>query len=334
MNPSPDSSSVAHKPPASGGTPWFSNPLGWGLSLILLVVMLFLLFAPIGPDYYSHRLYRTLWDLGHLPCFALVAYVTVRGLWGRVRLSGPAWILLLSGGALLAGVLVELIQFQVGRSVSGRDLFNDLVGAYLVAVLYPPIQRQLAPYLRRFLRAVLVALLAVAFAPLVIQAYDHSLALRQFPLLASFEHPTELSRWKGSRHERVAQYPVDGEYALRLRFQGEGYEGVSLSHFPGDWRGFEFLELSIYNEGEALRATLRIHDDAHVRGEMAYSDRYNLGLQVESGWNHLRIPLQQVAQAPLNREMDLSKIRNLGLFVYDLKRSGTIYLDDIRLAMK
>lgn len=330
MNLAPDSSPTAS--PSASGLPWLATPFGRRLSWLLLAAMLPLLFAPIGPDYYSHRLYRALWDLGHLPCFALAAYVTVRGLWGRVELSGAAWVLWLSGGALLMGALVELVQQQIGRSVSGRDLFNDLVGAYLVAVLYRPIQRQLAAPWRRFLRLVLVALLGLALAPLTFLLYDHFLAWRQFPLLAGFEHPTELSRWKGGPYERVAQYPAEGEYALRIPFAGQGYEGVSLSHFPGNWQGFGYLELSLYNAGEGLRATLRIHDEAHLRGEMAYSDRYNLHFQVAPGWNHLRVPLQRVAQAPATRELDLAKVRNLGLFVSNLGRSGALYLDQVRLA--
>lgn len=330
MSLSPDSLPIADR--RSGR--WISpaGRLAWYLALIGVAGLLPLLFAPVGPDYYSHRLYKALWDLGHLLFFALAAYILVRGLRGRIRLSGPGWILLLSAGALLAGALVELIQFQIGRSISGRDLFNDVVGAYLVGVLYPPIRRELALGLRWFLQAGLVILLGAVVAPLATLTYDHYLAVRQFPLLASFEHPTELSRWKGGDYERVALYPAHGNQALRIRFQGKGYEGVSLSHFPGNWRGFQFLELSIYNEGEALKATLRIHDEAHVRGDMAYSDRYNLHFALEPGWNHLRVPLQAVAQAPATRQMQMDQVRNLGLFVHNLGRSATIYLDHVRLA--
>jgi len=53
---------------------------------------------------------------------------------------------------------------------------------------------------------------------------------------------------------------------------------------------------------------------------------------VAPGWNHLRVPLQRVAQAPATRELDLAKVRNLGLFVSNLGRSGALYLDQVRLA--
>lgn len=324
MNLSPDAT-------ASSQTRAAKTDLKWRLGLLGLAVMAPLLFAPIGPDYYSHRLYQAAWDLGHIPCFALIAYLMRRSLQDRLPLGGLGWILLLSSGALLLGGLVELVQFLIGRSASGKDLFHDWLGAFLVGVLYGPIQRGLSPLLRWSLRGCALVLLGAALAPFAVLAYDYGLAVRQFPLLASFEEASELSRWKGLRHERVPLYPADGQYALRIRFEGEGYEGVSFSHFPGNWQGYQFLELSIYNEGEALKATLRIHDARHVRGEMAYGDRYNRHFVVEPGWNHFRIPLQEVARAPTTRPMEMERIRNLGLFVHNLRRQATIYLDHLRL---
>ncbi len=310
----------------AGGT------LKWRLLLVLVICIIPLLFAQVGPDYYSGRLYRALWDLGHIPFFTLASYVVVRVLRTRINLSGLSWVLILLGGALLLGSLVEFIQMFVGRSVSMRDVFSDFVGAYIVCALYSPLHRQSSALFKWFLRGSLAILLGFALVPLAAESYDHVLAHRQFPVLAGFEQPTETTRWKGEvDYERVRFNAAAQSYALRVRFDGQGYEWLSLWHFPRDWRDYDWLRFSVFNDGEAFDINLRIHDEPYVRSEMVYSDRYNQRLTLEAGWNHFAVPLEEIERGPATRLMDMSQVWAVWFFVHDLGREASLYLDDIRL---
>ena len=112
----------------------------------------------------------------------------------------------------------------------------------------------------------------------------------------------------------------------------EQYSGVSLGYFEGDWSGFHILSVDLFNaEPSMLSLTLRVHDKQHSRGKQLYQDRFNRSFLLKPGWNHLDIPLQDIAVALQSRAMDLSAIENLAFFVIAQKVDTTIYIDQLVL---
>jgi VanZ family protein len=327
-----DSTTPVMSSAVTGRKASFFKTMKWRILIIMVICITPLLFADVGPDYYSLRMYRALWDMGHIPFFMLSTYVVVRVLRSRVTWSGTSWVLIIMGGALFIGGLTEIIQGYVGRSVSMRDLYSDLVGAFLVVAWYSPIHRRTAHAAVVLLRVSAIILLLFALVPILTDALDETLARQQFPVLAGLENPSEVSRFKGNvSYNRVRFNAAEKNYSLRVRFQGKGHEWMNLWHFPRDWQGYDWFRFSVFNDGDAFDVNLRINDLPYIRSKMEYSDRYNQQITLESGWNHFAIALQDVERGPAARRMDLSKIWSIGFFVRDLDRRATIYLDDMRL---
>ena len=62
-----------------------------------------------------------------------------------------------------------------------------------------------------------------------------------------------------------------------------------------------------------------------------YVDRYNKTLHLEQGINEFDIPLSQIEQGPLGRELDLTNVAGIVLFANERKNSLQIELSDIYL---
>ncbi|MFQ5488744.1 MAG: hypothetical protein ACE5ET_09920, partial [Gammaproteobacteria bacterium] len=162
---------------------------------------------------------------------------------------------------------------------------------------------------------------------------DEALAHHQFPMLADFETPLELSRWDSRAPLAISDEQArHGRRSLRVRFTTERFSTVGLRYFPRDWRAYQWLRFSVYNpDRQALMLSLRIHDREHVRHGMPYLDRFNGHLAVHSGWNDYRIPLARIRQAPRGREMGLGTVAELAFFVTRQPRAKTLYFDALRL---
>jgi hypothetical protein len=120
---------------------------------------------------------------------------------------------------------------------------------------------------------------------------------------------------------------------LKLSLTTDKYSGVSLRYFDGNWAAASSLKIRLYNpDTNPLQVVCRIHDLQHSDGYEEYDDRYNRSFLLLPGWNQLEIDLNDVAQSPSGRRMDMTRIRGIGLFVVSLAAPRIIYLDDIRLS--
>ena len=95
---------------------------------------------------------------------------------------------------------------------------------------------------------------------------------------------------------------------------------------------YKELQLSIYNpDKKPIQLTCRIHDRQHTGGLQLYEDRFNKSFSISNGWNLIRIPLSQIANAPFKRKMALNQIQGLGIFAVSLPRPRIVYIDYVRL---
>ena len=297
---------------------------------LLIVVMMFPLFFFGGPDYYSSRTFKNFWNLGHVVFFAFFVHLLLidnRLFREKSFFQKLVYCLLIS---IVLGVAIELLQSGTNRDVDITDLWRDVLGA-LIGFFFSPLS--LNKQLLKVSQVVLIFLLLHQLIPWFMTLADEINARDQFPMLSDFESEIELTRWEsGDASISISNaLAYSGNNSLKVDFGTEKYSGFALKYFPNDWSKYNNLFLAIYNEGEMLNITIRIHDHLHTQGEQAYSDRYNQSMVLEKGWNTIDISLENVAKAPKMRRLDLSRVNGLGIFVTEQSAPKTIYLDSVKL---
>ncbi len=285
-----------------------------------------------GPDYHSSRSFRHFWDIGHIVYFALFANLLARWRFVTRKSVTGQWAVILVV-TLLAGATIEFLQQGTARTPDTGDICRDLIGSLLVLV-FGSFSRALTPTIwRHCLQAAALALVLAQLWPLTRSLIDEAIAVRQFPLLSGFETPFEIYRWEGNAALSVVSVPaVSQERLLQLALTADRYSGIALKYFDGNWTAFRTLKISIYNPDiNPLQITCRIHDLWHEDGNEEYEDRYNRSFPLVQGWNLIEIDLAEVKQSPADRNMDMSRIRGLGIFVVSQTESKVLYLDTVRL---
>ena len=180
----------------------------------------------------------------------------------------------------------------------------------------------------------MIVLMLVMLWPLSKSLIDEAVARYQFPLLSGFETPFELDRWQGGKRLSVETISsISKGSLLKLSLTTDKYSGASLRYFDGNWASARTLKISVYNPDEnPLQLSCRIHDQQHTEGYQEYTDPYNRQFLLLTGWNQLEIDLDEVEGAPSGRNMDMSRIRSVGLFTVALPESRIIYIDEVRLS--
>lgn len=266
-------------------------------------------------------------NLGHVVFFALLTTV----IHGRYPLhSGRRWIAMTLAALILSGV-IELIQGQIGRTVSVADILRNLAGTWAVIVW-----QQTERPLMRHGRVLVVGFLSLEIVLLALSGYQHYRRLQNFPIINTVETVADFQQWRSlnSHLKRSKLTSSEGSHALQVEILPGDFSGAILNRFPADWQGFTHLLVDIHNpQSEVLTLTLRIHDREHEREPNAYTyaDRFNRALQLQPGWNPIRIPLDELVAAPAEREMNLAEIKEMRFFVADSKKPKVIFIDNLRL---
>ncbi len=282
-----------------------------------------------GPDYYSSRSIRALWDLGHVLLFGLITYFLLSfSQWLR---SKPyiTQILLILLFTLFTGVATELAQLDTHRTPELGDLLRDLLGSWIVLVFYQGRNLKYA----KVMRLLTVLLIGIALWPLGRAVADEWTAKKQFPILSDFETYFETDRWEATAFkERSMQNAAHGSFSLKCRLTTQKYSGFALKYFPGYWQNYRYLNFRIFSESaSSIRLHCRIHDEQHLKNNQPYNDRFNTILSVEPGWNNYRLSLEEVKRAPEGRLMDMNRIKSLAFFVTDLTKPVYVYIDYVYL---
>ncbi len=296
-------------------------------SLALLSTILLFVGGP-GPD--SLRSFRYVWGVGHLFCFALWAYLYAN--W-RSNQSFNRQIIEVVVLAFFIGGVTELIQSGIGREATWQDLGNDLVGALLGVVFFAGARKSAPDWQLKFLQIPVLLMALWSLFPVGKVIIDDAIAWQQFPLLSGFETTLEASRWSGSAKRDISHdHSFAGKSSLQIELTTQRYSGIGLKEFPENWGGYSAVSLQVFNPDQApLQLHFRIHDQFHRHNDNAYTDRFNASFKLKPGWNHLRVSLDDVANAPKKRSLDLTRIAGMGVFVGKIDQPRTIYLDDVKL---
>lgn len=295
----------------------------------LLLVLMFL-----GPPVHrSSRSFSEAWGLGHPVAFAVwCRLLMARGEVARLSAS-RRWVVVLAF-CVAAGAGTEGAQWLTGGDASVDDFLRDLVGGVVALAWFDPGGASLPSRRRGVARVLAVLAACAACLSLAAALYDEAAARAAFPVLADFEGPFEKGRMGGN-----ARLSIDGSVArhgqasLRACLGVEPYASVSLVHFPGDWRGRRRLAMEIHNPSPRdLVLTCRIHDRRHEeQGRQDYRDRFNGRFRLRTGWNTIRIDLDEAYRTPSGRVMDAGGIRNVTVFATALPAPRTVRLDHVRL---
>jgi hypothetical protein len=300
---------------------------------IPVALLLFILFFVGGPDYYADRSHRYLWDQGHVIFFAVLTYL-VLSLWESLS-SKPffrqcIWVVVMT---LCLGIAIEIAQSGSSRTTSTGDMARNLVGSLFTLFFWAPSRKTISIAWLRTMQTLTVLFFLIGLAPLAIALTDEWAADRQFPVLSDFERPFEIRRWSGDDELEIDHaISYHGKSSLKVQLNTSRYSGVHLRYFPRDWHGYRMLSFGVYNpSSEAMNITCRVHDEQHIDGEQIHRDRFNRTYSLSAGWNAINIELQDVAEAPENRKMDMGHIMGLGIFAVQLKQPKLVYIDYVRL---
>lgn len=312
------------------------------LAMVALLGCVLLLFVG-GPDAHSSRSVRQGWQFGHVLLFFLAARLALPVLRSRLGVRESVALVLLAAGLL--GGLVEWLQGFVGREVSWTDVRLDVIGAALglagrmpadaPAVAPVPDPDQWGGYRRVPLLLAAIALVVLVWLdalPVGRTLLDEYRARRDFPVLVAWAGELELDRVKADGSVRIDNAPGrPGKRALRIGLPPSAFAGFELQYFPGDWRGFELVELALYvPAGAPGSITCRVHDAEH---DNRYADRFNRRFEVIPGWNVLSIPLADVQRAPRGREMDMARVQGVGCFFVGLREGAELWVGKIALGL-
>lgn len=300
------------------------------LFLMLLTGLLFV----GGPEAYSHRIYRALWDTGHVILYSGVIFVLLDRP-RTVRFNGWVLFLIISAFCLISGFIIEVIQQWVGRNFDLNDLINDLLGGYLGLLFFIARQNDYRLWIRRLTYPLMLLIIIWVFHPLYINSIDEKNMYESFPVLSDFETPYELSRWGGSSSQlSIVKTPVrHGLSSMRIDFLAAEYPSVIMKNFPENWQDFTEFKFSIFNsQSENLTLELKIYDWLHFISGKKYRDRFNRNLILKPGWNDIRVSMNEIRSAPESRQMELSDMFSISLFLHNLKQPVTLYIDGLTLS--
>lgn len=267
-------------------------------------------------------------DAGHALVFGAMAWLVHTLLERYARRQPQSY---LAGGArtrlvvafalsVLIGAAVELVQASSGRGASAFDLLTDASGAAFLLAVVSWRRSTVGSNGRRAISAAIAAISAgVILAPLAEVAAAYRNRSEDWPSLIS-EAQLSAGRFINATGGRLfwAKLPADwaapaNQSALELRFSGRGTPTIRWVEPWPDWRDYSALEIDIVNPDDRhLRWMLRVHDALH---NQRHSDRFNLPIDLPARSRLVvRVALEDVARAPKDRRLDLSRIRGVALF--------------------
>jgi VanZ family protein len=301
--------------------------------LIPVSGILFILLFSGGFGYYSKHSYKHAWDMGHVLAFSVWTYLLLL-VWKDFRqwpfLKQFISVFLFT---LSLGILIEYLQVGFQRTPEIGDVMRDLIGSLITLSFISPSRKTIPIFSLRLVQTCVALMFLFGTYPLARALTDEYIAKNQFPLLSDFETAFEIDRWGENPdlaiHHNIA---IHGESSLKVPLRTELYSGVSLLYFPRDWRNFHSLKIAVFNPSVgSLTIGCRINDIQHFTNGGEYNDRYNASFLLRQGWNTITITIGDIANAPLGRKMDMSKVQMVRIYVKQIPEPGEIYIDHVRL---
>jgi len=311
------------------------------LLAVLAVMVLTLMFSAL-PD--INLFWRELQNTGHTLFFIPVVILVLMLLRDTTIFFGCRPIKLYMAActiSLLVGTAIELIQLIIDRDANPMDIMRDLAGILTGLGLYastdPELQKHpLMP--EKWLRAIIVTLsfgvFSASMLPLALLSTAYAQRQAAFPLVvdltASWMRPFLQLKNAVIHEPDSGEISIDEKNRLtRIDLKKGSYPGLSvIEPFP-DWSAYKTLTIIAYSKlVQPIDLTLRIHDEHH---NYAYTDRFNIQITLTEGTNYFQIPLEDIKRAPVNRQMNMARIKNITFFSANPAEGMYFYVGQMRL---
>jgi len=259
---------------------------------------------------------QTFYDSMHVLFFGVIAVCAL--LATPLHWSRQKRLLTVLVAVLALSALSETAQIPTGRDASFNDLLADWFGAagFIAVAIVFSASISVPKGRGRYLILVGIALIAWPLLPLAKVSAAYLERGQLLPELANFD----------SRFGDMFFYVQNAELR-KFRRSGETTSSAEVSLGDGAWPGIIFhdlwpnwepysaLVIEIENpETESLLVNVRVHDRAHKLGDQPHADRFNMSYELQQGRHTLRIPLEEIRNAPRGRQMDLSQIEGIVVF--------------------
>jgi hypothetical protein len=311
---------------------------------VVVIVVLFVVLGKMQRPEFT-LFWRAALNFGHVPLFGLVSLMLL-GIVSILFDGGLPrerhYVIAFSWAVFLGGVS-EVLQVYIDRNSDMWDFVRNLAGAVTALALAATVDRKFGetgPWRRKnlkwSLRAAAALILLAAFLPLAIGFEAYRQREERFPHLFRFASAFELPLIKARNSLIELSAPprgweiTQGRKVGKVSFEAAPYPAILLQEVRPDWRSYRYLELDVYLEGEqSLRFVVRIKD---VHGLVKSRQHFRKAFDLMPGPSHLRISLSDVRAAPELRELDMSKIHDITIYLRKPGRPVTLYLADLKLS--
>lgn len=302
-----------------------------GVSTVLALLLALHLIRPVAGGLWLQTFYEFL----HVPVFgiAALALFAATGAMSDTRLRRRVGIT--AAAIFVLSILSEAAQIPGPRHASLHDLVSNWLGAaaFLMLAVGAISWEGLEASVRVSCALVGAAMLMLASADILTVSAAYLERNARLPVLHSFD--AALGRYFVRQQNATLEIHRDGDDGRtwgRVMLKDGAWPGLVFHDLWPDWRGYDALVLDLRSDGELpVGVNIRVHDRRHVARHQPYSDRFNYQVSLQRGSHVIRIPLDEIEQAPKSRSMDMDQIAGLVIFSTRLDAGRSWSVSEIRL---
>ena len=289
---------------------WWRGAEAAGTVAVLLVLL-----APIDVSQ-SGRIGQAAGGTVHVVLFAGLAWLWRRNLTAGAR----GWALW--GGLALFSAAVEWLQPHLGRSAEWSDWLYGMSAAVCICGNWEGVSR---------VRMRLGGVVALAVLPWAWEGGMVQMERQAFPVVADPGAVWARRGWalNGVRLSAIPGTTFAVESDASSAQVSVSYPGLFRTSACPDWNAALALRTKIFWPGsEGALFAIRVDDRS---GNPPYADRFQREFSVTTGWNSVYIPIAELGQTPSGRPLDLTSIRQWGVFLVSAGPLDYFLLDVVRL---
>jgi VanZ family protein len=315
--------------------------------LALIGMVLALLMLGLAPGHKNTALADKVQTVGHFGFFAIFALVITLTLRRACRSekdrhSGWHYVLGLATTIAVGGLLEFAQEFIPRRLASWNDVAYDTLGAVAGISLLMAWDRWQARHARERIVALLACCLLVATAlagvwPLISCLRDYRYRQLAFPELMVFDQAWfERFLWIDDCVQlRTGDIPKTWPAGARLNVAAitvapdEPFPGFGMKEPYPDWRHRRTLAFDILNPGSTPVAVgIRVQDFHHNED---YYDRFNRALEIQPGFQTVRIAVADIERGPRSRRLVMTRIDGIKWFLIRPAATTRLFVGNPRL---
>ncbi len=304
----------------------FKSKLLFVLFLILLFFGLFILNS-INND---TRIKHEIWNASHFVVF-FIFWLFMVNLFSWLRPLDIKRAIIILVASLIISAGIEWFQIKVGRSASWDDVKLSVAGSLaLIGVYIFELNKN------RFIaytNIIVITLCSIVLSWSSLKIFmDEIYIVKQGPILSDFSTPFERSRWSGS-FSNIAVVSENNRDSLLVTLRpGHWFSTAELRHFYNDWSGYTKIIIELDYLGlDTFKVSVRVHDKRHRESWYAYDDRFTRSILLNPGKNVLEFDIEEIRNAPLNRDMDMSTIEALMIIARKFEGERRIKINRVYL---